>query len=133
MPTAHYMMRHDKTTIDKKTVMCRGLRHHTKRQNWALSQISSIVRSHTTRPDFCFVMSCRVLKPHVLNISVGLSVCLSVLDPHTLHDFPVRSCLVVSHHVRVMCGGNKMLLGILMLCQSQTVIIFFIQCCTYSY
>ena len=54
---------HDATRQDnprqENRVMCGGLRHDATRQdkNRALSQISSIVRSLTTRP----VLSCRVV------------------------------------------------------------------------
>ena len=66
---------HDATRQDnprqENRVMCGGLRHDATRQdkNRAFLQISSIVRSLTTRPDFCLVVSRRVA------------------DPRTLHDF----------------------------------------------
>ena len=82
---------HDATRQDnprqENRVMCGGLRHDATRQdkNRALSQISSIVRSLTTRPDFCLVVSRRVV------------------DPRTLHDFLVGGCRVVSCRV-VSCN-----------------------------
>ena len=82
---------HDATRRDnprqENRVMCGGLRHDATRQdkNRALSQISSIVRSLTTRPDFCLVVSRRVV------------------DPRTLHDFLVGGCRVVSCRV-VSCN-----------------------------
>ena len=89
---------HDATRQDnprqENRVMCGGLRHDATRQdkNQALSQISSIVRSLTTRPDFCLVVSRRVV------------------DPRTLHDFLVGSCRVVSCRV-VSCNVQWALLG----------------------
>ena len=92
MPTVHYTTRQDKPRQENR-VMCGGLRHDATRQdkNRTLSQIYSIVRSLTTRPDFCLVMSRRVA------------------DPRTLHDFPfgrccLRSCRVVSCNVRWALG-----------------------------
>ena len=80
---------HDATRQDnprqENRVMCGGLRHDATRQdkkNRASSQISNIVRSLTTRPDFCLVVSRRVV------------------DPRTLHDFLVGGCRVVSCNVR---------------------------------
>ena len=93
-----HITRRDATRQDnprqENRVMCGGLRHNATRQdkNRALSQISSIVRSLTTRPDFCLVVSRRVV------------------DPRTLHDFLVRSCRVVS--CRVMCSGHYLHLSI---------------------
>ena len=92
MPTAHYTTRRAlrDNSRQENRVMCGGLRHDVTRQdkNRALSQIPSIVRSLTTRPDFCLVVSRRVV------------------DPRTLHDFLVGSCRVVS--CRVMCGGHNL-------------------------
>ena len=61
-----HITRHDTTRHPRQEnrVMCGSLRHNATRQNRALSQISSIVRSLTTRPDFCLVVSCR-RPPHI--------------------------------------------------------------------
>ena len=82
---------HDATRQDnprqENRVMCGGLRHdvtwHDK--NWALSQISSIVRSLTTRPEFCLVVSLRVVDP------AHYTIFLSGV---------IASCRVVSYNVR---------------------------------
>ena len=49
---------HD-ATREEKSVLCEDLRHDATRQdkNRALSQVSNIVRSLSTSPDFCLVVS----------------------------------------------------------------------------
>ena len=75
------------TTRQLPTRKSCNVRGSTTRQdkNRASSQISSIVRSLTTRPEFCLVVSRRVVYPR------------------TLHDFLVGSCRVVSCRV-VSCN-----------------------------
>ena len=72
MLTAHYTTRQDKTSPDKKICNVRRstTRHH-KTKNRALSQISSIVRSLTTRSAFCLGVSHRVVDPRTLHKAVG--------------------------------------------------------------
>ena len=77
MPTAHHMTRQGNSRQENR-VMCRGLRHTTIRQK------SGLVLSDLTMLDIC--NKARFLSCHVV-------------DPRTLQDLPVRSCLVMSRCV----------------------------------
>ena len=84
IPTAYCTTRHDKTTSDKKIVMCGGLRHDKTKFGSCRRYLALL--DHSRRGPI-FVLSCRVVSLTPAHYTIFLSRV-------------VASCCV-------MCGGHK--------------------------